>query len=542
MGKYCGRGRTIIHMANRWISGLGFMKKFTLPKSFKNSFFGKTLKSQCSSLVEYRNFGHPQLQVLEELLQFNILAVRAVSRRDDHLSSCGVKSSSLIDYPELDISYIYRTYGTHIVSMKPPLTNDPLAFVKAFKWYTATLIAVSIIAAGAALWWLLRFDGKPASLQDCLFLTSVIACWDCINIKSPSAKVSILLFTFMLAIFIIVTFYTGEVTSYMVNPQPLYPPVDSLEQIRDSNMSVLVERSDELPYLKQLGLQDKVVRVPVDRRFHKITDNPKIYVTIASGFERTLRHYFSDMYGRHRFHTSKQRLDVSYLGFFFFKHAVYKEAININMIRMWDHGVMLYLERQTSFKTGIKMRRRTRRNKTQGVSGSPEPKPINLSEMVAAFIVLVGGGLISLIAYYGEFICGIMKGKVRITKYRVKITYRDELDYIASLIFYYLHIKHPAEPDGNMLEEPQPSDPGTMMLFIKFIRVIVGCIILAVVFPIASIAFIISFILRITGGFMWGMVKGRGRLPRFRVNMFTTNNIDSIMDSFGVKFFKIVGP
>ena len=219
----------------------------------------------------------------------------------------------------------YYVPGHSIISVEPHKGIRWYSYITVFPWYMWLPILLSIPAAGIVLY-LLRMYGQggdeEARVGDGIWDSAQVILWDSIRQPQPSWGMCSLLSTYMVMTYLIVTFYMGEYTAELTAPKYVKAPIDSLEQLWESNMTLLAMDGFYDIYLYDYqhveGIGEKVIKYlsPPDKldlqgAMIELQENPDLYVVIYSydviyNFPDTLSNY------SRRYHQSKQRLSNQY--------------------------------------------------------------------------------------------------------------------------------------------------------------------------------------------------------------------------------------
>ena len=298
---FCNSGEDELMLINLWTPSLGFKNKFVLPVSFKNRFYGRTIYTGCRKWSRYGYYDEQPVELLSEILDFKNAVLIGQTRLQmvldgkADLYGCGMRRSSKVRQ-ELTISYMHRVSGgLHIISRYPPRGNNAFAFLQPYPYYVWIMTLLGIAGSAFLVWILLKTNGQIRSFHGCIWLTAALITW--VPLSKPSVTICIFLTLYMTMSITIITAFRGSMTSFLVNPSYLYPPMDSLEQLRNSDMKILVRRDSELAYLEEVALQHKVEfargsdskAFSSKQTYQMILDNPQTYVRISSGFEIALK-------------------------------------------------------------------------------------------------------------------------------------------------------------------------------------------------------------------------------------------------------------
>ena len=208
---------------------------------------------------------------------------------------------------------------------------------------------------------------------------------------------------------IIISAYTGSVTSFTTTKPYLWKPMNSLDQFKYSSMEYLVRKgfSEEKLFADDQTLKDKMMYVPYntskskrynwyEKPLEMIVQNPRKYVSIGTRqIEGTIQQFYMDTNGQHNFHISRNRFSISMSGFFFKKGSLYQEAFNIQVSYLWKFGIIQYFyELDDNFNKQRNLRNARWRNRTKSSTSTNEKQCAGMS---GGCFVLICGLILALV-------------------------------------------------------------------------------------------------------------------------------------------------
>ena len=151
----------------------------------------------------------------------------------------------------------------------------------------------------------------------------------------------------------------------------------------------------------------------------KVVQNPRKYAIIRSGLIPMIEYLYMDMNGFHKFHVSKETLSLSLSGLFFKKNSLYQEALNFEMMKLWEEGLIQNIDNRIAFRYTLRAHRMARENNRQPPVKSNKFK---LVHMTAGLTILAVGFIMALISLCFEYILP----KVWVEKYKTLMREHEE--------------------------------------------------------------------------------------------------------------------
>ena len=289
--KYCGidfdgsYGRAKTVYLNRWESLKGFEFPLEFIPSFQNNFHKKRLllnvQLHPTTIFNIKNEKYlyegplyDDLMILGKKMNFtlgiNEETVQCVSKdgdkptdwdpsrrvRDPHkhigdfelletrIDMAGgdfIASHKVNKYADITAPTFYQS-GANIVSVEPLKGFSWNAVLKPFKWYLWMVILLTICLSGCALYLIRKYTKKPdkqAAWNSCLWDVIVITCWDVIRSKQPRWCIILLLSSYMVGNFFLISEYMSSFTALMVSKSYISPPINNVQQLWASEMKWL---------------------------------------------------------------------------------------------------------------------------------------------------------------------------------------------------------------------------------------------------------------------------------------------------------------
>ena len=445
--QYCENGRDNLNLINAWDPIKGFKNNFSLPSSFKGTFKGSTLKLGCpeNRMWVWNLIDKDYIGILQRLLYFqteiihpsdglggsvvngtpNGVMAQVWSRKSD-IGIC-YNAADLTRFDFVDFTPNYDSMPNVIVSAKPPKGITKYAIIKPYGWFTWVLILISLIATSIIYYITLKTNvegeagesNSNVSYGDCLFDMVQILLWDSFTKKNIGLAAMILLVSFQLFVLVLISAYMGSVTSFIITPEYLFPPIDTLEQLKESdrkwlaldgyhgdmfNFDPLMKSKRELIASKDGSPANYIHGID------KVHENPSQYVLIASdGVKFDMMGSYMDGDGNMPFYFGKEPMGSVSVVFFLSKLATYKKEISISMTRMRDFGLMNKIRSDFDFNFITNSKRKGKelgRNFREefGVS-------IELVHLQGAFMMWGIGLLASLVIFVAEYIIFIIEAR-----------------------------------------------------------------------------------------------------------------------------------
>ena len=419
---YCNAGNDIFEEINRWRSDRGFDLNLKPASSYKGHFWGLELKYQCTNSYFWDDLFKDIFSVLEKKLNFTTKHVKypkdqnllAVVNRWAHIGGC-LNVNNPTRYKMVDFSYSYELRGETFYSARPRRGLVWYTFIKPFQYGVWVVILISIPICGIVLHLLYEFDfdEQEKGSGDCIWEIFTIMCQDSINSSNRAGKICILFTGYLLGSFSFFYIYTGQLTSFLTTKPFLWLPLDSIYQFRESPMQFLVKEGDYIidMFIDDSSMRDRILQVPDDqgqsrvwniykKRLTLVLENPRKYAIIGSGWESAINQWYTNTEGWREFHYGKVKLSLNLFGFFFPKDSLYQNAFNIQIMRMWESGIMQHLNDKKDFMYFMQ-------NIRNAINENRQPPKINnkiqLVHMTTGFILLCLGYFLSFILFIIEW-------------------------------------------------------------------------------------------------------------------------------------------
>ena len=177
-----------------------------------------------------------------------------------------------------------------------------------------------------------------------------------------------------------------------------WKPIDTIEQFKDSSMKYLARKDagDNVLFQNDETMDKRIQYIPYDdaKSFYYNTlkkplamliENPKDFVIIRVDMEDWINYYYTDVNGEHDFHVSKETVSSVILGFYFAKGKLYLEAFNVQMMKMWEVGIMQHWNDMLAFKFKLKCIKMAKDNNRQPKAKSDKILVVHLT---VGFVIL----------------------------------------------------------------------------------------------------------------------------------------------------------
>ena len=255
---FCQNGMSKMRLINTWSSIRSFQRILHLNKSFKGTFHDRTLDVAHNYLdSEYdkdKDIFPAEFRMLREvsaMLQFHFSMCRPKDREWGRYTNgkwtglVGMvheeKADIAIGYISIDKNRFTVVNPTAvldmeehaIVSARPKKSPRWQAVLEAFDLQTWFLLLLSLIVTGFLLYTSLHLNTqhRRLTLMECLFKPFKILLVEPVCIETPSVSTIIVLTFWLQMTFILVTFYTGSLTSLVTSPPYTEKPVESAEDL-----------------------------------------------------------------------------------------------------------------------------------------------------------------------------------------------------------------------------------------------------------------------------------------------------------------------
>ena len=248
--RFCADGTDQINRINVWKPNTGFVHQLKLERSFKNNFH-KTNFNVVYARPQYkrRQQLHTMSRILNATFKYNNQGRPRMLLK--YLNAGGFlrRRFHMIGYPLALENYKYygavnapcmETDQTIIISGEPPRSLTWYAFLQPLDKVTMVCIALSFIIGGYVLSHVRKYITGRDNMGNSYWDITCIYCWDSINSQQYHVSVNILLICYMLASFILVNLYCGDLAAALVKPGYSYPPIDNIAQVWQSDKKVLV--------------------------------------------------------------------------------------------------------------------------------------------------------------------------------------------------------------------------------------------------------------------------------------------------------------
>ena len=191
---------------------------------------------------------------------------------------------------------------------------------------------------------------KHAAWNSSLWDVIVITCWDVIRSKQPRWCIILLLSSYMVGNFFLISEYMSSFTALMVRKSYISPPINNVEQFWASKMKWLGGRMTEY-YIDRLDFipdfEDRLSLIRIKETgeevtaIEKVLKNPDDYVYFENKdfIAWSICHHNIDLKGRNIFY-SEQTLGDYTTHLYLPKGSVETEAFNRKILRLQDMGLI----------------------------------------------------------------------------------------------------------------------------------------------------------------------------------------------------------
>ena len=323
-------------------------------------------------------------------------------------------------YQRADISApMFYQVGANIVSVEPDKTLQWYAIFQPFQLYVWIMILAVIPLTGSVLYLLRKYSEAPdkaPSWGDSFWDATVVLCWDGIRSPQPPASVIILLSSYMLAIFLLISEYMGSFTSFMIMPAYVRPPVESLEQLRSMDDMMWLGGRMTSYYVKHFNNLEMESRARIMLEKDDVPESPVAIGELLSNpdnlvyFEKeglikwSVCHYNITLNGR-KLYYSKETIGDYYTYLYLQKGSIATELFNRKIMVLQDMGIIEYHQRLFNAEK-IKI--------ACLVEVANEAEIITLIHMMVGFYLLILGYGLALISLIAEMILHLRENVIRL--------------------------------------------------------------------------------------------------------------------------------
>ena len=426
-----------MNIINKWLPGGGFLRPLVLPLSFKHNFHRADFRVVIQEYYPYIYVngtdadGHTivkgdlTFQTLDTLSKamnatFRYIPGSTIIERQAYFISHEVQLYGVIIKMQ-DLQHIYGVNtACHsmdqlgIVSAKPPRGMSWYGLVSMFDGRIWPCVILSWLIGGFVLYRLINYttNGHQANFGNSYWILVQIILWDSIRCDSHHISVYFLLITYILGIFIVVTLYCGEIIAAMLAQDYINTPIENLEQLWASDMTVLAHYPRNITYAYRYNKTPDRFDTYIPGKgtgwfvpaLKIIRNNPRKYVSIMKKYgviESTLKVFMTDWLGNHEFYVGKEVFEFLCSNFPVQKDAYYEEAVNRGIMTIHAAGIRLHLGELYDFKDFVTNMKEKR---TRPII-STDPQVITLEHgFGAGLVAMFVGHAVALLAFILELI------------------------------------------------------------------------------------------------------------------------------------------
>ena len=396
---YCNEGNTTLEEINSWSDHTGFSKPFKLPPVFKGSFFGKTMKFVFKPYItgiypktddfgkeKYIGLEYDMILDISELLNYSVQMVQPADGewgRYDQVNKRWTGVVGSVYYGEADvglgdITFSYSRYGavnpTAVVNMKEigilsaKPHKDPRwqSIFEAFTPLLWLLTALAVMATAIALYIIHYFSQseEPISFASAVFICVVPLFMEPFDVKKPSYYSIFLLSIWLLMSTLVLSFYTGALTSLIMAPPFSQKPIDTTEDLLQSGRLWMTDTGSHFdsvfdvikPQLKKqfYPLQKKL---SIFGGYEMILQSPEKYTRIMDKAKLTSEalEFYLEPEGINPLYMSKQTLNFDIGSWQVRKICPWRKDLTLQLVRIRDVGLQEYYKRKAFFNLKSKM-------------------------------------------------------------------------------------------------------------------------------------------------------------------------------------------
>ena len=313
----------------------------------------------------------------------------------------------------MTLPYVYYD-GTSIISIEPAKGIQSDSLFKALDIYTWLMLFTCIPLSGFALYLTRRFgwsSDRRANFCQCCWEVVVIICWETVTIRRSPWPVLFVFSSYLLMTFIVITEYFGMYTAIIAVQKYVTPPIDTPEQLWESNKKWVTDPSSISYFLEYF----EDVKDIDDRRYYSDEIKRSNYPTVEAldhvmsskgevvyfGTAEDAR-YEIDSYGleentTHKYYYSKTQFDPHFTVLYYRPPCFFREHLN---------RAILVLEAMNIHE--IEYLDYIRLDDIRAAMSKPVPPTdyglIQLEHLVTALLVIAGVLVASIISFIIEMI------------------------------------------------------------------------------------------------------------------------------------------
>ena len=339
---YCNDGKHKLEFYNGWQQSRGFLIPFKFSSSFKKSFYGAKIRvgtvilppvifptgESAEGLRVYAGQEYWLLKTLAKLLNFRIKLVISKSKKPCFLNLAATHPTSyckqlyrkeveLAGFPQairfrgyqfLDPTGIYHVIHNRLISVKPVVNKEP-----GFRINTTLCIVLIVICINFAFLTVLAAQvcgennvndnvGSIFQVLSALFLEAV-------RYRSLRLSNMIIFGLWLMCCFFVIFNYFGEMISTSTVAKPLSNYINTLEDLKDGNISWIIPPNLKLDNHLEVKLPEQAKHkliMPLKQGLEYLlqTESSHVYIYPKEGTDAMIRLKFWDGKGENPFHFS----------------------------------------------------------------------------------------------------------------------------------------------------------------------------------------------------------------------------------------------
>ena len=271
---FCNAGEHRLQQFNRWIHGKGFWKQFQLVDSFRGKFNGGGLKLALKlngppfifitgfaedGLPIYSGITYWVMEYLAESMDFKIVSLptdnapcfvhdtKKIKQQDVILS--GVCKSAVNEEAEITngmidyrMAHYFEAFGVTDIIFNRLVSAQPKKELKVGIKFKSTFIIAIMITYFTFICVLFMIEGFQGTRNFdeytwIMFELLSVICKEAVRFRNLGGLRHLLMAVWMIACFFAITDILGELTSISTAGEPLQPYIDSLENMKQRNIS-----------------------------------------------------------------------------------------------------------------------------------------------------------------------------------------------------------------------------------------------------------------------------------------------------------------
>ena len=385
---YCDKGKNYMKEINRWSDVSGFRKRFNLPRSFKRNMNNATIPVAWVNYGAFKtqeiddegnklpeSFEHEMLGDVADMMKFNFVMIVAkdkeggVFKNGEWTGKMGLLVSKKADiaieiiqishdrFRFVDPTAILDRKEIGLLSAKP--ISNSLRWTIMFEAFTLIVWIGTVLSGlftGLVLYLIKMYSPEDShiSLSEAVVLPFIVLSSEPIVVNKPSSGTILILSVWLLMSFLVVSFYSGSITSLTLTPAYTEEPINTATDLSKSGRYWWVKKGsgndiafENFPELYPFKLHWKVNETMFDV-LSLIKSEPDKYVLLNDLTSTPLQaiQYFYEEDGRNPFHFS-HKIYATFLNTWLVrKTCPFTEELTLSLMKLIESGLDKYYKRK----------------------------------------------------------------------------------------------------------------------------------------------------------------------------------------------------